>query len=212
MPYLGWSAKSGMENGRKGNQMIAMENDRLHFSFTEVHPEARLSISFLRTLRIPDDGKTYSLPPGLGLFPLRHVDDYPKTVPKEWLEHGGVMLPMYQSEAMWLGFDSCYLDGHDTSYPFAVKIAAGKIDAVSGKTWANGIHKTPQDYVVVPEQPWLDGFCVEKGHIRQFVAMPLGAGYSAEEQVMGKAEHGGLQIAVYGFITSYSNRPGSIFR
>ena len=23
----------------------------------------------------------------------------------------------------------------------------------------------PQDYVVVPEQPWLDGFCVEKGLI-----------------------------------------------
>jgi hypothetical protein len=29
------------------------------------------------------------------------------------------------------------------------------------------------------------------------VAMPLGSGYSAEEQLTGKAEHGGLQIIVY---------------
>jgi hypothetical protein len=50
---------------------------------------------------------------------------------------------------------------------------------------------------VAPEQPWLDGYCVEKGFIRQFVAMPLGAGYSAEEQLTGKAEYGGIQIAVY---------------
>src|SRR5512138_645505 len=51
--------------------------------------------------------------------------------------------------------------------------------------------------MVVPEQPWLDGFCVAKDVIRQFVAVPLGAGYSIEEQITGKAEHGGLQIHVY---------------
>jgi len=42
-----------------------------------------------------------------------------------------------------------------------------------------------------------DGYCVEKGTIRQFVAMPLGRGYTAEEQVTGQAEHGGLQIVAY---------------
>jgi hypothetical protein len=31
---------------------------------------------FQRTLRIPDDGKLYPLPPGLGSFPLRHLQDY----------------------------------------------------------------------------------------------------------------------------------------
>jgi hypothetical protein len=105
------------------------------------------------------------------------------------------MLPMYQSEAMWLNFDSEYDDERDVSYPFAIKIATGKVNAVSGQPWHNGLHRRPlQDYVVVPEQPWLDGYCVEKGIIRQFVAMPLGAGYTAEEQLTGKAEFGGLQI------------------
>jgi hypothetical protein len=55
----------------------------------------------------------------------------------------------------------------------------------------------PQNYVVIPTQPWLDGFCVREGVIRQFVAMPLSAGYTAEEQITGQAEYGGLQIQVY---------------
>jgi hypothetical protein len=38
---------------------------------------------------------------------------------------------------------------------------------------------------------------VERGVVRQFVAMPLGAGYSAEEQLTGVGEYGGIQIAVY---------------
>ncbi len=54
----------------------------------------------------------------------------------------------------------------------------------------DGLNHDTQDYVVVPGQPWLDGYCVDKGHIRQFVAMPLGSGYSAEEQLTGAAEHG----------------------
>ncbi|MCC9609396.1 hypothetical protein LOC68_05420 [Blastopirellula sp. JC732] len=176
--------------------MIELKSDQLVFTFPEVHPQAKLSISFQRTLRIPDDDNTYPLPPGLGEFPLRHVDDFAESVSAQWLKRGGVMLPMYQSEAMWLNFDSEFVDGHDAAYPFAIKIAAGKQCAVSGQAWQNGLRRESQDYLVVPEQPWLDGFVVEKGLIRQFVAMPLGSGYSAEEQITGNAEYGGLQIAV----------------
>ena len=177
--------------------MIEIKDDALVFAFPEVHPEARLRIDFQRTLRIPDDGKDYPLPSGLGRFPIRHVDDHVGAVPKDWLEHGGVMLPMYQSEALWLNFNSKPIQGHRTSYPFAIKVAAGKINAVSGGSWTDRLHRNPQDYMVSPKQPWLDGYCVEKGIIRQFVAMPLGSGYSAEEQITGKGDWGGLQIIVY---------------
>jgi len=145
-----------------------------------------VEIEFERTLRIPDDGKTYYLPPSLGRFPLRHVEDYAGRVPPEWKERGGVLMPMYQAEALWLYFRG--------SYPFAIKIGAGKINAISGETWKPGLNRDPQDYVVTPDQPWLDGFAVEEGVIRQFVAMPLGAGYSIEEQLSGKAEFGGIQL------------------
>ena len=148
-----------------------------------------LQIEFQRTLRIPDDGKIYPLPAGFGRFQLRHVDDYKDTVPAPWIERGGVLMPMYQSEALWINFS--------TSYPFAVKVAAGKINAVTGELWTTSLQAKPQDYLVLPQQLWLDGFAVRKGVIRQFVAMPLGAGYSVEEQITGKADIGGIQLQVF---------------
>jgi len=78
-----------------------------------------------------------------------------------------------------------------------VKVAAGKINAVSGESWTGNLQRKPQNYVVVPDQPWLDGFAVGKGRIRQFVAMPLGSGHSVEEQLTGAAENGGIQLQVY---------------
>jgi hypothetical protein len=176
--------------------MIELKSDKLVVSFPELPGHPALTIDFQRTLRIPDDGKDYPLPPGLGSFPLRHIDDYAKAVPASWLKRGGVLLPMWQSEALWLNFDSRYILTRETYYPFAVKVATGKISAVTGESWRKGLSRNPQDYLVVPEQPWLDGYCVEKGIIRQFVAMPLGEGYSAEEQLTGAAEFGGIQIEV----------------
>ena len=44
--------------------MIRLENDTLFFSFPDIHPQAELAINFQRTLRIPDDDKSYPLPPG----------------------------------------------------------------------------------------------------------------------------------------------------
>ena len=168
--------------------MITLDDDQLVFRFPDVHPDATCRIAFQRTLRIPDDNRDHPLPPGLGHFPLRHVDDHADRVPETWREHGGVFLPMHQAEATWIWFDG--------AYPMAVKVAAGKIDALTGDRWTNALSGDPQDYLVVPDQPWLDGFCVRKGLIRQFVAMRLGEGYTAEEQLTGEARHGGLQIAV----------------
>jgi hypothetical protein len=177
------------------NAMLECTNDRLVFSFPEVHPDATLTIDFQRTLRIPDDGKNYPLPPGLGNFPLRHVDDYKATVPAEWVERGGVMLPLYQSEALWLQFTPTVVSGHGHAYPFAIKVSAGKRSAITGKDWAKSLRE--DDYVVAPNQKWIDGYVVDKNVIRQFVAVPLGSGFSVEEQLTGKAEFGGIQIEVF---------------
>jgi hypothetical protein len=174
--------------------MITLERDSLVFRFPEVHEQAKTEVNFQRTLRIPDNGKHYPLPPGLGSFSLKHLEDYADRIPADWRERAGVMMPLYQAEAMWLSF--CGRSRYD-AYPFALKIAAGKINAVSGKSWQPDLDASERDYVIVPEQPWLDGFCVAKDVVRQFVAMPLGSGYSVEEQITGKAEHGGLQIIAY---------------
>ncbi|MFG1370841.1 hypothetical protein V5F32_01565 [Xanthobacter oligotrophicus] len=175
--------------------MPTLESDRLVFRFPQIEEKANFFISFQRTLRIPDTETMYPLPPGFGDFPLRHAEDYAGKRSAAAVLRGGVVLPMWQAEAMWLRFLSLGPDwGLD--FPVAIKVAAGKINAVTGEAWRAGLHRGPQDYMVAPAQPWLDGFAIEAGVIRQFVAMPLGEGYSVEGQLTGKEEWGGLQIEV----------------
>lgn len=148
-----------------------------------------VTVNFQRTLRIPERG-LHPLPPGLGRFPLRRVADYPDTAPAEWLSRGGVMLPIYQREAMWLSFNA--------SEPTALQVGVGKVCAVSGLPWIEHLVKDPQNYVALPKQPWLDGINAGDGFIRQFVAVPLGSGATVEGQVTGEETHGGVQLRAVG--------------
>ncbi|MFC7262879.1 hypothetical protein [Streptomyces lutosisoli] len=143
-------------------------------------------VRFIRTLRLPETG-THALPPGLGEFPIRRVEDYADTVPAEWRARGGVMLPVYLREAMWLSFGG-------TSEPAALQVGVGKVCAVSGKPWSSRLTRDPQNYVVLPRQPWLDGINSGKGTVRQFVAVPLGLGATVEGQVTGEEVWGGVQL------------------
>jgi hypothetical protein len=145
-----------------------------------------VAVRFVRTLRLPETG-THPLPPGLGEFPVRRVADFPDTVPEEWRARGGVMLPVYLREAMWLSFAG-------TAEPAALQVGVGKVCAVSGKPWSDRLSRNPQNYVVLPRQPWLDGINSGKGTVRQFVAVPLGLGATVEGQVTGEEVWGGVQL------------------
>lgn len=184
--------------------MLELKNDTLQFTFPEVHPNAQLGMEFQRTLRIPDDGAQYPLPPGLGAFPLRHVDDFRDRVPAKWLQHGGVMLPMFQSEAMWLNFKTYPVGYGRPAYPFAIKVSAGKVSALTGDDWTSGLRL--KDYCVAPNQRWIDGFVTAGGIVRQFVAAALGQGFTAEEQITGRADHGGIQIEIFPMKAEVYNR------
>jgi hypothetical protein len=105
-----------------------------------------------------------------------------------------------EREALWINLAA--------SEPFAIKIYVGGINAVSGYPYnedeetrarqrellASG--KSVQDYVVVPEQRWLDGIAISPGEVRQFVATPYGDGYSVEAQLKGDDVYGGIQFEV----------------
>jgi hypothetical protein len=92
---------------------------------------------------------------------------------------------------LWIGFDAAAWK------PNAVTVAAGGVNAVSGGESLPSLHAAPQDYMVCPPQLWLDGIKAGAGFIRQFVAMPLGRGYTVEAQVTGREERGGLRFFVY---------------
>jgi hypothetical protein len=127
----------------------------------------------------------------LGEFPIKRVLDYIERVPDSWKKPNSFFIPMYQREALWLAFS-----GADWK-PNAVKIGVGNINAISGEVWDEKLHDDPQDYIVCPDQPWLDGINVGEGFIRQFVATPLGLGDTIEAQLTEVEELGGIQILVY---------------
>jgi len=172
--------------------MINLKNDRMNVRFPEICNEYELNISFQRTLRIPDDGNDHFLPPSFGKFPLRHIEDFDLGNKEHLKKRGGLIMPMFQSDALWLSFDG--RSKRSIDLPIAIKVATGKINAVSGLNWEDGLNSEPQNYLVVPDQPWLDGFNVGKGTVRQFVAAPLGEGLTVEEQINAASDVGGIQL------------------
>lgn len=151
----------------------------------------RFSVSFQRTLRVPEGTGAGRLPPGLGALPVLAVEDYAARVPAAWRERGGVFVPLHPREALWLGFDS------PSWHPHAVKVGVGGVNALTGGPWSPSLGAGPQDYLVCPPQLWLDGISTAAGEVRQLVAAPLGRGYTVEAQVTGRERYGGLQLVVY---------------
>jgi hypothetical protein len=135
-----------------------------------------VSLSFHRTLRVPEDDQDYPLPPGLGRLPVEPVQNFAQKVPHPWRRHDAVFVPLYQREALWVGFDGRWW------HPSAVTIAAGGINVITGHRASETLSADPQDYLVVPDQPWIDGFHLQAGVVRQFVAAPLGVLATVSEQ------------------------------
>jgi hypothetical protein len=132
--------------------------------FGQVHPAASLSVSLMRTPRVPGEFRGWPVHAALGRFPIARVAHLGQAVPHHWHESGGVVVPMYRSEAAWLRFRS------PSGYPFAVKVLAGGSNAITGETWQAGLTLDPPNHIVVPAQSWLDGVRIGDGRVRQFAA------------------------------------------
>lgn len=98
---------------------------------------------------------------------------------------------------MWLRFTS--------TKKFAIRIYVGGVNGITGEPMIpnmatllkrqNGVEKK-QDYIIVPEQLWVDGIATGPGIVKQFVAVPYGSDYSIEYQVTGSETTGGIQFEV----------------
>lgn len=142
------------------------------------------AVTLQRTLRIPDDGSDHPLPPGLGAMTAYATgeDEY--------------VVPMHRSEALWLSFQAPFWRPH------ALKVGLGATCGLTGKpydptTLRNAGKTKKQDYVVIPQQPWLDGINSGDDVVRQFVAAPLGHGHTVEEQLSDAPAQGGLQLTLF---------------
>ena len=74
-----------------------MSSDNAHKCVRVTDPDDNiLDISFKRTIRVPDNGKPYQLPPDHGSFPLYSVRTYSKKLPLALSAKGGIFLPIYR--------------------------------------------------------------------------------------------------------------------
>jgi hypothetical protein len=73
---------------------------------------------------MPDDNKLHQLPASLGVFLLYNVEEVTSRLSDKITCKGGVFLPMWQREALWLGFSS--------REKYAVRVFVGHINAISG--------------------------------------------------------------------------------
>jgi hypothetical protein len=150
-----------------------------------------LYIDFKRTLRVPEDGKVYQLPPPLENFPLLSAKSFDEHLPPMMKAKDGLIFPMLQREALLISFSS----GNRAPNQFAVRVYAGSINALTG-CQAEQDRSEEQDYVVAPAQYCLSGFCSKPGQAKQFVAMPMGQGYTVEKQIAGLEYIGGIQLEI----------------
>jgi hypothetical protein len=145
-----------------------------------------LRVGLQRTLRVPTRGGPYPLPPALG-----RLDVWPATALKEAEPaQADFVVPLHVHEALWLQFRGRGQEQH------AVRVAAGRVDAVTGEPWDLALQAAPQNYIVCPYQPWLDGFKTGGGLVRQFVAVRRGRGESVEHQLTA-VDTGGITVACY---------------
>ncbi|KAF7366538.1 hypothetical protein MSAN_00911100 [Mycena sanguinolenta] len=163
-------------SGKRQGQFVGWESSTI-----EVGP-ARFDLQ--RTLRVPDDKTIYSLPPGLGRFPVAKTQDYASTLPDHIKKRGGYIMPLFQREALWMGINGG---------PCAIKISVGGINAITAGKCDKKPPKGLQDYVVGGKQPWLDALAAEPG---VFVAPKLGHGYTIEEQ-LSQPKVKSIQIDVF---------------
>jgi hypothetical protein len=150
--------------------------------------DGQLAISFQRTLRVPDDGSVYPLPPTFGPFPIYRARQASALIPPTWRGENAVLVPVYEREALWLAFDA--------SIPHAIQVEAGGVNAVSGEVGSRALSTEPQNYIVAPPQRWLDGVNAGPGSVRQFTAVRRGQGTSLRELLGAPAEQASLTVRV----------------
>ena len=162
--------------------MIKLDNEKLIIRFPEIADNAGVNIDFQRTLRIPEDGHQYLIPAGLGKFPLRFTEH------SELGANGlpTILVPMLQCEALWLNFTSEMSNG--ISLPVALKVSVGQTNAITGLRLSDGLCQRPQNYLIVPEQRWLDGYNSGNDTVRQFLPSALRTGYGVDEQAGTKSQ------------------------
>ena len=113
---------------------------------TDLVDGSELHITLWRTVRIPEDGKVYDLPAGLGRFPLVNAAQCQENKVEDSAQNLHCVIPMYDREAMYMEFIGG-INGWGPGYirrPYAIRPYVGGINAISGvPRQAEGSNESP---------------------------------------------------------------------
>lgn len=149
-----------------------------------------LCISLHKTVVLPPNSGEHYLPPDLGKF---HIEDNGEKL----------FVGMAKDEALWISFES-----KNYYSVCAIKVAAGNIDAVSGDLFDDKICTENQNYLSIPNQPWIDGVRVQNKSnlVRQFVLVDEDNKKSIDNQLIKKGtiteQNNTIRIHVHRFISN----------
>ncbi len=129
------------------------------------HPEAIAGVRFQRALRLPAGREPYDSVRSDAFHVPRALNDHFEGLDFEWLLRSNQhIICLTSSEAVTLEFATPH------TYPFAVKVAIGTIDALSGARAGGTLGLLPQDYLALPCQNRIDSWCDGAGATHDFAA------------------------------------------
>ncbi len=146
-----------------------LDNEYLSVRLDDVHPQAVAGVRFQRALRLPKGTPPYESVRSDAFHTPRPLNDFYDDLGFEWLLRSNQhLICLFVSESVTLEFIS------PNTYPLAVKVSIGHIDALSGLPNNGSLNRVPQDYIVLPTQHWIDAWQDETGATHDFVAPPPG--------------------------------------
>lgn len=142
----------------------------------------QLTVKFQRPPRPPDDARIYVFSTGWEEVPLRPATDFLETLPASWLKQTAFLMPINASDPFLIRFTS--------NYPFAVKLALGNLDAVTGESPLSGLQKEPRNYLVV------SGESTVKGIKERSFVLPLDAGCAVNKPFFADQKIGRIDLQI----------------
>ncbi|KAF7502206.1 hypothetical protein GJ744_006447 [Endocarpon pusillum] len=189
----------GCQTGSAADSM-----NELHLCSNELEFQGTLgsfNLRMMRSLRVPEvtlftprrRKRHAAKPPATqSTFPLFRAEDYLEYLPRQMRGKGGVFFPMFQREALAIEFDC----SGPTEDQHAVRVFAGAVNVLTGEDPSENEGRNKDDFFSIPRLNRLSGFRKDGKTVKQFVAMPLGFGYTAEEQMLNNAFIGGIQLEI----------------
>lgn len=176
----------------------------------KVGEEENVRISFNQTVTLAGD-RSGSVTGFLGIYPV-----YSRTVIREGQKihtNADFIVPMHGTDVMLINMQHLLMESRldeeavfisfSSASIFAIKVFLGPINVITGnrdntESTNSLIDKEKQDYIVAPEQRWIDGITTGNSQVRQFVAKATtkGSRYNVEAHLKKSELKGGFHFVV----------------